>query len=56
MKQGLRTSNFLNEKTDLNYPKLTEDQRHWLKDLYKEDIAILKKITHRDFNEWIDFN
>jgi hypothetical protein len=35
---------------------LTESQRVWIRDMLKEQVAKLKKLTGRDFKEWHDFN
>lgn len=42
--------------TNKIYPKITQDERVWLKDLYFEDVQVLKKITGLKFEEWQDFN
>lgn len=48
---------FLNfTKTNERYPKLTPEQREWLYQLFKEDVALLKKTTDIDFKKWEDFN
>ncbi len=47
---------FLNlTKTNERYPKLSEEQREWLFQLFKEDVELLKKITSMDFKKWEDF-
>lgn len=48
---------FLNfTKTNKRYPKLAPEQREWLYQLFKEDVALLKKTTGFDFKKWEDFN
>jgi len=42
--------------TSKKYPKATSAERTWIKQLYCQDIAILKKTTQMSFNEWKDFN
>jgi len=40
-----------------NNPKiLSEVQRKWLRDLYKEDFVILKELTGLKYTKWEDFN
>ena len=46
------TNSFFKEN---NPKKLTLEQRNWLKDLYKEDIAILKELTGLKYAKWKDF-
>ena len=36
-------------------PKITAEERLWLKGLYNEDIKLLKSLTHLDFEKWEDF-
>lgn len=48
---------FLNyTKTNERYPKLTPEQREWLFQLFKDDVALLKKITGFELKKWGDFN
>jgi len=48
---------FLNlTKTNERYPKLSPEQREWLCQLLKEDVALLKKITKLDLKKWKDFD
>jgi len=48
---------FLNlTKTNERYPKLSPEQREWLCQLFKEDVALLKKITNLDLKKWKDFD
>ncbi|MCR9181658.1 MAG: sulfotransferase domain-containing protein [Flavobacteriaceae bacterium] len=48
---------FLNlTKTNERFPKLSKEQREWLFQLYKEDIALLKMRTDLDLKKWKDFN
>jgi len=41
--------------TNKTYPKITEAERKWLKELYAEDVKHLKLLTGKDFPEWKDF-
>ncbi len=43
-------------KTNKTFPKLNENDRKWLYDLYKEDIAKLKTLTGLSFSKWKDFD
>ncbi len=43
-------------KTNKKYPKLSINERLWLKNLYKDDFDLLKKVTNKTFNQWKDFN
>ncbi len=43
-------------KTNKSYPKLSSEERIWLKNLYLEDVHNLKKMTGMNFEEWYDFN
>jgi hypothetical protein len=43
-------------KTDKTYPKIDDNSRLFLKDYYKDDVKLLKKITALPFTEWADFN
>ena len=51
------SNEFLMQQTKSNssYPKLAKEDRLWIKDLYLEDINILKDITGERFNQWTDF-
>jgi len=42
-------------KTNATYPKITEDDRSFLKIHYYDDVKKLKQITGLKFNEWTDF-
>lgn len=42
-------------KSNKQYPNMSENDRNWTVNLYKEDVSLLKKITGMDFNEWKDF-
>ena len=39
-----------------SYPKIKLEERIWLKNIYKADVELLKKITSKSFNEWEDFS
>lgn len=41
--------------TEKTYPKMTEEDRLWVKKLYEEDLKLLKKISGLSFEEWKDF-
>lgn len=43
-------------KKEKNYPKMTEEDRVWLKDLYEKDVKLLKEISGLTFEDWKDFN
>jgi len=43
-------------KTDKTYPKLSNEDRLWIKGLYINDYDILKNVTGKTFNQWEDFN
>jgi Sulfotransferase domain len=43
-------------KSDKTYPDMSEVDRQFIKDLYKEDVSSLKKLTGLNFEEWSDFN
>ncbi|WP_456440386.1 sulfotransferase family protein [Psychroserpens sp.] len=43
-------------KTNKKYPKLSPNDRLWIKDMYKDDFELLKKVTGKNFNLWKDFN
>lgn len=55
LRSKLKNISFLKERSDFKYPEITTEQRYWLKSLYFEDIKMLKELTGKDFNEWIDF-
>ena len=42
-------------KTDTTYPKITPNDRDFLKTLYESDVQLLKSLTGLTFNEWTDF-
>ena len=42
-------------KTNTSYPKLSDDDRLWIKALYLDDFNVLKKVTGQDFKQWTDF-
>lgn len=52
------TSNFIINltKTKKEYPKLSQEERSWLKDLYNDDVQQLKQLTGLQLKEWTDFN
>ena len=41
--------------TKKKYPELSQKDRQWIKELYFNDISLLKTITNMDFQEWEDF-
>lgn len=43
-------------ETKNSYPKLTDEQRKWLANLYKDDFVLLKQLVDKDFSLWKDFN
>lgn len=43
-------------KSNKSYPVMSENNRQFIKDLYKEDVSSLKKLTGLQFEEWSDFN
>lgn len=43
-------------KTKKTYPKLSIEDREWVKNLYKEDFELLKQLTGQSFYQWKDFN
>tara|TARA_R110000850_G_scaffold150497_1_gene273266 strand:+ start:179757 stop:180680 length:924 start_codon:yes stop_codon:yes gene_type:complete len=48
---------FLNlTKTKERYPKLSEQERDWLYQLFKDDVVLLKKTTGLDFKKWEEFD
>ncbi len=42
--------------TKKTYPKMSEEDRFWVKNLYEEDVKLLRKISGLTFEEWKDFN
>lgn len=42
--------------TNKPYPKISVEDRLWLKNLYEKDVKILKEITQLKYNHWKDFN
>ena len=42
--------------TNKHYPKISVEDRLWLKNLYEKDVKILKEITQLKYNHWKDFN
>lgn len=42
--------------TEKTYPKMTEEDRVWLKNLYENDVKLLKEISGLTFDDWKDFN
>lgn len=36
-------------------PKITDEERLWLRDLYNDDIKLLKSLTNMGFEKWQDF-
>lgn len=42
--------------TNKTYPKMNVEDRLWLKELYKNDVNQLRKLTGLPFKEWSDFN
>jgi hypothetical protein len=42
--------------TEKTYPKMTEEDRLWVKELYEGDVKLLRKISGLTFEEWKDFN
>lgn len=45
-----------NTKSNKSYPKLSQEDRQWVANLYREDVALLKKNTTIDYSKWTDFN
>ncbi|NND51459.1 MAG: hypothetical protein HKN54_03575 [Flavobacteriaceae bacterium] len=56
IKKKLRDMPYFKSAEKLEYPEMSIDERKWVKHLYTEDVAQLKQLSRRDFNEWIDFN
>jgi len=56
LKQRLRNMPYFKSEEALEYPKISESNRKWIRSLYKEDVAYLKQISGQDFKEWSDFN
>ena len=52
----LMTSVLKMTKTSKSYPSISNEDRLWLKEQYRSDVAQLKQITGESFNEWTDFN
>ena len=44
------------EKKKIDYPKLSKENRSYLKSLYSNDISELRKLTNLSYKEWEDFN
>tara|TARA_B100000378_G_C18031696_1_gene407719 strand:- start:281 stop:1225 length:945 start_codon:yes stop_codon:yes gene_type:complete len=42
-------------KTNKEYPRISNEDREWLKELYKDDVEYLKKISNKNFKSWQDF-
>lgn len=55
LKKRLISETEKNFLTD-NSPYLNKDERNWLRELYKNDVENLMKLTKKDFSEWKDFN
>ncbi len=43
-------------KSNKTYPEISVNNREFIADLYKKDVAFLKKLTGLKFEEWTDFN
>lgn len=56
VKNKIHESVFAISATEKKYPKITEEDRLWVKNLYTEDVKLLKKISGLSFKEWTDFN
>lgn len=56
LKQKIHESVFSITATKKQYPKITEQERLWIKNLYSEDVKLLKNISEMSFEEWTDFN
>ena len=44
------------KKENVNYPKLSKENRYELKKLYFKDVSDLKRLTEYNYKEWTDFN
>lgn len=55
MNENIHPTIYKLTSTSKKYPKATTEERAWIKKLYLDDVAILKKITRMNFNEWTDF-
>ena len=44
------------KKENVNYPKLSKENRYELKTLYFKDVSDLKRLTEYNYKEWTDFN
>lgn len=55
IKTKLKNENVLKKSVPLDYPKMTKDDRVWLRSIYDEDINQLKKVTGQSFDVWSDF-
>jgi hypothetical protein len=56
IKNKLKKLKFLSKSEPFGYPKISEDDRKWLKELYSNDVIKLKELTNLSFKEWTDFN
>lgn len=56
IKYKLKQMKFINSGKVLAYDKICDEHRVWLRSMYKEDVAMLKTISGRSYNEWTDFN
>ena len=56
LKEKMRSTPLIHERKSFSYPKLTSEERLWLKNIYSKDVNKLKQITGLPFSEWTDFN
>jgi hypothetical protein len=56
LKNKIHETVFELSATEKTYPKMTEEDRLWVKNLYEEDVNLLRKISGLNFEEWKDFN
>ncbi|TXE15597.1 sulfotransferase domain-containing protein [Psychroserpens burtonensis] len=42
-------------KTNTDYPKLSNEERQWITELYKKDFILLQSILNKNFSVWNDF-
>ena len=56
VKEKLSNNAYINKSEPLDYPKLNDEERQWVKTFFKEDVKQLKQLTGLSFSEWEDFN
>lgn len=56
IKKKLREIPYFKTAEKLDYPEMSAEDRKWVRNLYIEDVALLKQISGLNFEEWTDFN